>query len=348
VYMTVERQSQGAPGTTTLFIERMFPRKDNNPRLTNNNYLDCAVHFSGQNTTRSSRCRVSTASTAHYPVGTTVSLVFSTGHGLSAGDVSAGCEIVLHPADAEHAIRISISATATSTDATGTVLTNPIDANWPENPLGLDGWYATSFPTLPAWAPIDGDISGTTLSLEMSDWGAARKSFSDARLASYLHDYAPHTHLAVKADGALLASDQYTFANPLLLTTPAVFVTGGIRYTQTVESLDVPAQPTSNGNIEIHLQNKMIRKAAFQIARTAVGFQVGEAPDGPLTTWAPNDGQTSTAEFGPGSYDGTFSGLAYVPIYSGWNREGRICLVNTGPTSVTICSIIREVELGGT
>jgi hypothetical protein len=335
VYMVVERTKGTAGASVVYSVERMRPRRDDNPSRVENNYLDCATHFDNSNSNRANRIRLSGSSS----VGSTV-VLYSESAAFAAGDASSSHRVVLHPKDGARSIRIRITVYTSATQVTGVVESNPVDSTWPKNPTGLVAWMAGSFPSLPPWSPVVGDISGTVLPMDQSDWGIAKFAFT---VPSTIDAYT--TGQVVKADGAVVP---FTLVGTALtLSTAAVFVTLGLPYTQVVESLDVPAQPTATGNIEIILQSKVVKKAAFQIARTSPGFSVGDSPTGSLTTWQPDAGDTSTAEFGPGSEDQTYSGLAYVPVFGDWNRYGRICLVNTAPFPVTISSIIREVNLGG-
>lgn len=334
VYLWVER-TKGLAGSSTYYtVERMRPRRDDNPVLTTNNYLDCSYHFDGSNTNRAVRLRVTAA---NYNVGTTCTVIAEAAT-FTAGSV--GQFVFLHPKSPAHTVKIRIDTYTDTTHVNGTIVANPIDSSWPVNRTGMAAWAAGSFPALPPWSPVPGDVSGTTLPMDQSDWGIAKTSFtlSDTTL------YNAAQSVTVKADGVQVSPATFT-GTALTLTSPACFVTIGIPYSQVMETLDVP--PTQN---DTTLNTRIVRKAAFELSRTALGFKVGEdASDAAsLSTWAPDVGEEGTADFGPGSEDQTYSGLAYVPIQSSWSRDGRICLVNTAPFPVTVSAIIREVEFGGT
>jgi hypothetical protein len=118
-----------------------------------------------------------------------------------------------------------------------------------------------------------------------------------------------------------------------------VSMTVGKPYSQCVETLDLPFAPGSGQDLT--LNRRAIKKAAFEVANTGIGFQVGESVDGDLVTWSP---ETSDI---PDTFN-RYQGLVHTPIFGTWDRSGRMALVNEYPTPITISALIREVEFGDT
>jgi hypothetical protein len=323
VYMVVAR-TLGTPAAGIQYVlERLDGRQDDFPPAITNNFLDGAVHFDGTNTSETNTLRITKAGGGTIALGDQVT-VETAEDSFAADDV--GDRVVIRPREMSNRILLDITAYTTARQVTCTVSTESslVDiADWTTNPPAAAPWSA----------PPD-DRNNDFYPVNRADWAFARTQFSVSDSLANIGT------IWGKIDGQV-RSGLIVAAGIITTDIPVVFASFGSAYIQVIETLDLAFPPGADGK-DPTLNIREVVKVGLEIAKTSAGFQLGSDPDGGLTVWAPEPGEEG--------FEGneTYSRIAYLPVESIFDRSGRACVVNTNPLPVTVSSIIREVDFGGT